>query len=266
MGPGTTSWLVSDVGNVLNGQGGNDQISGNAATDQLNGGDGDDNINPGSGNDAVDGGTGTNTVDYSSAGAGGVGIQVNLATGTASGDGNDTIANIQNVVGSSFADSITGDDNNNRISGRGGNDAIQGKGGDDNIQGKARQRPDRLRGRCRQRHWQTSETTPSRVVRRTTACRAARPRHHPRPEGQRQPVRQRTTGLPQRRPRPRPLPTRLARTRTRRRRRQLRTLEPKPTTNPKGPAHTGRPFLFAANRSSVIDCPGRGDAASGRTW
>ena len=137
-GGGGNDILVGDnSGNVLNGNGGNDQISGNAASDQLNGGDGDDTINPGSGNDAVDGGAGTNTVDYASAGAGGVGVQVNLVTGTASGDGNDTLAGIQNVIGSSFADSITGDDNANVLSGRGGSDHIQGKAGDDNIQGKA---------------------------------------------------------------------------------------------------------------------------------
>ncbi len=101
-GAGNDILVGSDVGNVLNGQGGNDQISGNASTDQLNGGDGDDTINPGSGNDAVDGGAGTNTVDYASSGAGGVGVTVNLVTGTASGDGNDTLASIQNVNGSSF--------------------------------------------------------------------------------------------------------------------------------------------------------------------
>jgi Ca2+-binding RTX toxin-like protein len=138
-GAGNDILVGSDVGNVLNGQGGNDQISGNASTDQLNGGDGDDTINPGSGNDAVDGGTGTNTVDYASAGAGGVGVQVNLATGKASGDGNDTLAlaTIQNVNGSSFADSITGDEQANALWGRGGSDAIQGKAGDDTIFGGA---------------------------------------------------------------------------------------------------------------------------------
>ena len=132
-GAGNDILVGDNSGNVLNGNGGNDQISGNAASDQLNGGDGDDTINPGSGNDAVDGGAGTNTVDYASAGAGGVGVQVNLVTGTASGDGNDTLAGIQNVNGSSFADSITGDDNANSLWGRGGSDAIQGKAGDDTI-------------------------------------------------------------------------------------------------------------------------------------
>ncbi len=136
-GAGNDILVGDNSGNVLNGNGGNDQISGNAASDQLNGGDGDDTINPGSGNDAVDGGAGTNTVDYASAGAGGVGVQVNLVTGTASGDGNDTLAGIQNVNGSSFADSITGDDNANSLWGRGGPDHIQGKAGDDTIFGGA---------------------------------------------------------------------------------------------------------------------------------
>ena len=65
--------------------------------------------------------------------------------GTASGNGNDTLASIQNVNGSSFADAITGDDNGNALWGRGGNDAIQGKGGDDTVFGGAGTRPDRIR-------------------------------------------------------------------------------------------------------------------------
>ena len=125
------------VGNVLNGNAGNDTIRGGGSVDQLNGGAGDDLINPGDGNDAVDGGEGTNTVDYAGAGAGGVGVQVNLTRGVATGSGNDTLKNIQNTNGSSFDDALNGNEQNNVLNGFGGEDAISGNAGDDTINGGA---------------------------------------------------------------------------------------------------------------------------------
>jgi Ca2+-binding RTX toxin-like protein len=130
--------IVGDAsGNVLNGNGGDDQISGGASNDSLNGGDGNDTIRGGDGNDAIDGGSGTNAVDYTSAGAGGVGVSVNLTTGVASGEGNDTLANIQDVKGSSFGDALSGNAANNVLTGNGGNDALSGNAGDDTINGGA---------------------------------------------------------------------------------------------------------------------------------
>jgi Ca2+-binding RTX toxin-like protein len=136
-GSGNDILVGDNNGNVLNGNAGDDDLSGGAGADALNGGDGNDLARGGTGNDAIDGGSGTNWVDYSSAGAGGVGVQVNLTTGTASGEGNDTIKNTQNVNGSSFADSLNGDANNNVINGNGGNDAANGNGGDDTVNGGA---------------------------------------------------------------------------------------------------------------------------------
>jgi Ca2+-binding RTX toxin-like protein len=136
-GSGNDNLTGSDEANVLTGNAGNDTLTGNGGTDVLNGGDGDDWMIPGAGNDTAAGGGGTDTVDYASAGAGGVGVNVNLATGQASGEGNDTISDTENASGSSFADSIRGNSGANLLNGRGGNDAIQGGDGDDTVNGGA---------------------------------------------------------------------------------------------------------------------------------
>lgn len=122
-------------GNVIKGNAGNDTISGGEGSDSLSGGDGNDSLAGNGGNDALDAGAGTDWFDYQSAGAGGVGVQVNLATGAASGEGNDSLTGGENVGGSSFADVLRGDAGANVLNGRGGNDAIQGNAGDDVING-----------------------------------------------------------------------------------------------------------------------------------
>jgi len=134
-GSGNDQLVGSDAGNVLNGNAGNDALTGGGSTDTLNGGDGDDWMSGGAGNDAINGGNGTDTGDYSNAGSGGVGVNVNLTTGQASGEGNDTLSGVENANGSSFADALRGDAGNNTLNGRGGADAIQGAAGDDTING-----------------------------------------------------------------------------------------------------------------------------------
>ena len=57
-------------------------------------------------------------------------------TGLAAGE-QDTIVNIENITGTSFADSITGDTNANVISGGAGDDTIVGGGGADSLSGGA---------------------------------------------------------------------------------------------------------------------------------
>lgn len=91
------------------------------------------------GNDTIDGGAGDghfDRVDYSMAGSG---VSVNLGTGTASDGqgGTDTLANIDMVAGSNFADTLTGGSSSKTLTGTlfesfyggWGNDAIDGAGG-----------------------------------------------------------------------------------------------------------------------------------------
>ena len=90
---------------MLIGNAGNDTLTGEGGVDRLDGGDGDDTLNGGAGNDQFLGGAGTNTADFASAPSG---VNVNLTSNTASGDGNDTLADIVNVNGSRGADVING--------------------------------------------------------------------------------------------------------------------------------------------------------------
>ncbi|MBU6240055.1 MAG: cadherin domain-containing protein, partial [Planctomycetes bacterium] len=91
----------------------------------------------GLGNDILDGGAGTDTVSYASATSG---VTVNLATTTSQntvGAGSDTITNFENILGSAFADTLTGNANDNVITGGAGNDVIIGGAGSDTLTGGA---------------------------------------------------------------------------------------------------------------------------------
>ena len=67
------------------------------------------------------GGDGSNTLDYTSYGSS---ITVDLEAGTAEGDFE--VLGIENVVGTSGSDEITGNDRANRIEGGSGDDALAG--------------------------------------------------------------------------------------------------------------------------------------------
>ena len=114
----------------------NDEIIGDDASNTLEGKNGDDTLNGGAGNDTLNGGDGIDTVDYSSDTAG---VTVDLSAGTATdGSGStDTLSNIENVVGSNFADTLKGDGNANRLEGGGGDDLLKGYNGNDILSGGA---------------------------------------------------------------------------------------------------------------------------------
>ena len=75
-------------------------------------------------------GSGTNTLDYSSASAG---VFVNLSTHFA--DDFTNVNGFRNVVGTSFDDTLVGNDLPNVLSGGQGNDLLTGLGGSDTIDG-----------------------------------------------------------------------------------------------------------------------------------
>ena len=118
-----------------------DNMAGDSAVNSLAGGTGNDTLSGGAGNDTLDGGAGSDTVDYSyvgdssnvAAGGGaltsGVTLTLNGSTAAlatvATGD-IDSIVNIENVSGSQYDDSITGDFNANTLQGNAGNDTLVG--------------------------------------------------------------------------------------------------------------------------------------------
>lgn len=128
---------------IIDGSGGNDTIygyygddilSGGNGGDTLYGGEGDDILKGGALSDTLDGGNGTDTADYSDAASG---VTVSLSSGTQSGGsvGNDTLTAIENVLGSAYGDTITGDGGANVLTGGAGGDTLNGGSGADTLYG-----------------------------------------------------------------------------------------------------------------------------------
>lgn len=163
-GGGGDTMVGSGAANLMSGLGGNDTISGLAGSDTLLGGTGNDSLSGGIDDDLLDGGAGNDTLDGGSgndtlaggAGAdtliGGIGsdtadysassgaVNVNLADGATESGGDaqgDSLTGVENVIGTSLADTITGDDGANNLSGGGGADTITGGAGNDSIDGGA---------------------------------------------------------------------------------------------------------------------------------
>ena len=114
------------------GLGGNDVLIGGAGNDQLHGGSNTDTLNGGPGADLMGGDSGIDAVTFSdSTGP----VSVNLGTDHATGQGTDSVPGIENAIGSSGADTLTGDGLANRLTGGAGNDAEQGSGGPDALAG-----------------------------------------------------------------------------------------------------------------------------------
>jgi len=109
-------------GNMLYGLGGNDSLVGGDGVDHIEGGDGDDTLRGVAGDDTLDGGAGTDTVRYDWSASS---VTVDLLNGTASGgEGNDTLLNIENAVGSSYDDLISAGAGEHRLTGGDGDDNL----------------------------------------------------------------------------------------------------------------------------------------------
>lgn len=126
--------------NTFYGWGGNDTISGGLGDDTIYGGMGDDTIAGNAGNDFLVGGdsvgvfAGWDTVDYTSDTAG---VTVNLTTGTATdgSGGSDTLSGFSRVLGSNYADTLTGNIGADDLRGNGGDDWFMMSAGNDTIYG-----------------------------------------------------------------------------------------------------------------------------------
>ncbi|QNM83879.1 hypothetical protein H8M03_06070 [Sphingomonas sabuli] len=117
------------------GQSGQDILNGGAGNDHLFGGNNNDLLYGGAGNDEIDGGAGNDTASYTDA-TGGVSVLLGfLNPQDTAGSGIDTLISIENVDGSNYGDTLTGDDGVNTIRGLGGDDRIVGNGGDDVLDG-----------------------------------------------------------------------------------------------------------------------------------
>ena len=139
-GNGTDTLTGGSGADVLEGDGccgvvtpGNDTLSGGSGGDYLYGDLGDDTLDGGSGGDYFDGGSGTDTATYA---VRSVGVRVTvgsagLANDGQSGEGDNVTGTIENVIGGSGNDSLTGSGGPNVVAGGLGNDSLDGGLGPD---------------------------------------------------------------------------------------------------------------------------------------
>ena len=100
----------------------------------IDGGAGNDLIAGNLGNDTLIGGLGSDIVSYASA-AGPVTVNLSVTAAQATGQGTDTLSGIEGIIGSAFADTLTGGATNDTIDGGAGvvNDILVGGAGIDTV-------------------------------------------------------------------------------------------------------------------------------------
>ncbi len=126
--------LIAKGGNdVLKGGGGADLLTGKAGNDSLSAGPGDDTLSGGKGNDKLKGQGGIDVAGFSDSREP---MQIDLAKGKASGNGDDVLSAVEDAIGSPADDELTGDGGVNKLSGGEGNDLLSGGPGDDRLEGQ----------------------------------------------------------------------------------------------------------------------------------
>lgn len=123
-----------DGSETLYGLGGNDYLFGGRGGDHLFGGNGDDTLEGGRGKDVLDGGGGNDTAIYVTPGA--ETFKIALAqTAKVPFTSQETLTNVENLIGGKNNDWLWGDNNNNRLEGGNGSDVLHGMGGNDVLDG-----------------------------------------------------------------------------------------------------------------------------------
>lgn len=110
-------------------------ISTDAGNDTMAGGAGADALGSDVGNDTIDGGADVDSLSYFNAPAG---VTLDLASAgpqNTGGGGTDTVAGVENVGGSNFADTLLGDAAANALRGEGNGDTLDGRAGVDTLLG-----------------------------------------------------------------------------------------------------------------------------------
>jgi Ca2+-binding RTX toxin-like protein len=131
-GSGNDTIDGGDGNDRLSGNSGNDVILDGAGNDRIDGGSGNDLIIAGNGRDYYDGGSGFDTIDFSAASEA---LDINLDRNKATGSSEDTLRNIESIIGSHYDDVITGSSKEDVLIGGDGDDIIRSLEGSDILTG-----------------------------------------------------------------------------------------------------------------------------------
>jgi Ca2+-binding RTX toxin-like protein len=132
---GTGDDSVNGAESDLTGADGADHLTGGAGADMLFGVDGNDDMDGGPGPDRMSGGDGTDTVDYE-----GRSRKVTVTLDGVANDGeplegDNVLPNVENVLGGSVGDDLSGDNDDNMIDAGPGEDLVTGRAGRDILEG-----------------------------------------------------------------------------------------------------------------------------------
>ena len=135
--PGSLAFTGTANADILYGGGDGDTLTGLGGDDMLYGLGGDDTLIGGPGDDRLDGSGGIDTASYADA-DGSVKVSLGISgpqdTG---GGGTDTLVRIENLIGSGFADTLTGNSLVNHLFGGAGDDFLNGGLNADIMEGGA---------------------------------------------------------------------------------------------------------------------------------
>jgi Ca2+-binding RTX toxin-like protein len=122
--------LVGDgQANILDAMGGADSVSGGGDDDLMSGGAGDDSIDGDAGSDAVD-------FSFFNPNAGApAGVDADLQGGSSTGQGQDTLVELEDAFGTDHADTLIGTTGPNVLLALLGNDDLSGDAGNDSLWG-----------------------------------------------------------------------------------------------------------------------------------
>jgi Ca2+-binding RTX toxin-like protein len=117
---------------------GGDVIDVDDGDDTIDGGAGDDLLSGWSGNDTIKGGAGNDTVRFDRGAAPSATVDLAQTRQQDTGEGMDTLAELENVRGSMGPDRLSGTSGVNVLDGGvGGDDTLEGRGGADDLRGGA---------------------------------------------------------------------------------------------------------------------------------
>jgi Ca2+-binding RTX toxin-like protein len=123
---------------TVNSGDGADRVTAITSAVVFNGGNGDDTFVSGTAADTIAAGAGSDTVDYSNfTSAVTVNLSGTVVNGFVTGAGGDRLNSVENLIGGSAGDTLTGTSGANRLDGGGGADLLSGMGGGDTLIGGA---------------------------------------------------------------------------------------------------------------------------------